>query len=403
MHEHVTILLSVFLILLYGLISKLAEKSPVTAPMVFLGVGLLLSSGILGIETLHIDIEFLKVIAEITLIIILFVDASMIRFNDIMSVLQGIPSRLLGIGMPLTMLMGWLVGVILFPDWSYWSLALVALILSPTDAALGQAVVKSPQVSQKIRDGISVESGLNDGIALPLILICIAALASETAVFQRDGHWLTYISLQLSLGPIIGALVGYVGGKLIEFASERDWMEPVFQSLSALSLSLLAFAFAEMFHGNGFIAAFFAGLMLGVKVHDVRVRIQEFGEAQGQLLSLSIFLLVGLVAIPIFAEFWTWQAWLYAILSLTLIRSVPVLLSLSGYDLDLYSKLFIGWFGPRGIASLLYVLIVIAELGVSEYREQLSVIVLTVILSTFLHGVSAIPLSARFKRKQDES
>ncbi|GGI91160.1 cation:proton antiporter [Shewanella gelidii] len=398
MHEHVALLLSVLLLLIYGLISKVAEKSPITAPMVFLGTGLLFSTFGFNLTQVHIETNVLKLLAELTLVIILFVDASLIRFNHLINVLRGIPARLLGIGMPLTMLCGWCVGVLLFPNWSYWSITLVALILAPTDAALGQAVVKSPHVPQNIRDGISVESGLNDGLALPVILICIAALSSDAAVFQGDGHWFSYIALQLTLGPIIGALVGYVGGKLIEFASQRDWMEPVFQSLSALSLSILAFAFAEILHGNGFIAAFFAGLMLGVKKPQVRERIQEFGEAQGQFLSLTIFLVVGLVAVPLFAEYWTWKVWLYAFLSLTVIRMLPVLLGLKGLKVNTYSKLFIGWFGPRGIASLLYVLIVIAELGLQNYQGQLSVIILTVTLSTFLHGISAIPLSLKFKR-----
>lgn len=396
MHDHEALILSALLILLYGLVSNIAQRSPITAPIAFLGIGLLLSPSVLNVFTVDLNTDFLKVVAEATLIIILFVDATMIQFTKLRSVLAGVPARLLGIGLPLTMILGAIVASFLFPDLSFWSVALLALILSPTDAALGQAVVKSNDVPLNIRNSVSVESGLNDGIALPPILICIAVLASGATSLEGDGHWLEYIALQLTLGPLIGAGVGLYGGRLIEYAASRNWMEPVFQSLSVLSLSLLSFAAAEMVHGNGFIAAFCAGLMLGVRSHDVRERIQEFGEAQGQMLSLSIFLLVGLVAIPVFSDYWGWEAWLYAVLSLTVIRMLPVYISLTGSGLDTYSKLFIGWFGPRGIASLLYLLIVIADLGVTGYEQELAVIVLTVILSTFLHGVTALPLSNRF-------
>lgn len=394
MHEHYALIVTAFLILIFGLVSKLAEKSPITAPMFFVFVGMFISY--LNIFEIHVEMSFVKTLAELTLIIILFVDASFIKYKKLAETLSGIPTRLLAIGLPLTMALGSAVGLVLFPEWSIWLVVLVALVLSPTDAALGQAVIKSNSVPKKVKDSISIESGLNDGIALPPILVCIAALSAANGMLPEDGHWLTYLTLQLTLGPLIGGLIGWGGGRAIEFAVNKGWMDEVFQQLSSIALAIIAFACAELFHGNGFIAAFFAGLLLGVKTIAVRHRIQEFGEAEGQLLSLSIFFLFGLAAVPTYYPYWNLTTLTYALLSLTLIRIVPVLISLTGYKLSLFSKVFIGWFGPRGIASVLYLLIVIAEIGTEGFETALSVIVLTVLLSTFLHGISATFLTKKF-------
>ncbi|WP_432472864.1 cation:proton antiporter [Amphritea sp. HPY] len=398
MHDHQALILTALLILLFGLFSKVSERSPVTAPMVFAGLGVLFSPLGLDLFAVQINTESIKVIAEITLIIILFVDGSLIQFTDLRKVLAGMPTRLLLVGLPLTMVLGTVSAYLLFPGWSIWMMMLLAFILSPTDAALGQAVVKSQQVPERIRESISIESGLNDGIALPPIFVCIAVLASGEAALSGDGQWLRYMAMQLTVGPLIGGLVGFIGGRMVDYAAEHDWMDSVFQRLASLSLALLAFSFAEMLHGNGFIAAFFAGLMLGVKTPVVRERIQEFGEAEGQLLSLSIFLIMGLAGVPYFSQYWDLNTFIYAVLSLTVIRMLPVALCLIGSGLDAYSKIFIGWFGPRGIASLLYLLIVIGELGVVGYEKVLSVIILTVLISTFAHGFSALYMSDRFKK-----
>jgi len=395
MHDHIALVFASFLIFSYGLFSHLAERSPITAPMFFLSVGLLVSPIGLGIFHVEVDTEMVQVIAEITLVMILFVDASMI---DVKQLKQGskIPIRLLGIGLPLTMLLGVLIAYPLFPEMEIWVILLMALILSPTDAALGQAVITSKKVPEKVRRWISVESGMNDGIALPPILFCLAMLSVE----GNGGGWGIYMLKQLILGPLIGGLVGWYGGLLVDKMSARRWMSPTFQRLVAFSLAILCYSSAELVHGNGFIAAFAGGLMLGTRTHAVRERIQEFGEAEGQQLALFVFLIFAMVMVPSAYPYWDLQAWIYAILSLTLIRMGPVILSLTGSGTDMATKFFVGWFGPRGIASVLYLLIVVGEIGVEGYERMLSVIVLTVMLSIFLHGISAVPLSAIYGKKQ---
>jgi NhaP-type Na+/H+ or K+/H+ antiporter len=296
------------------------------------------------------------------------------------------------------MLLGILLAWALLPGLSIWLLALLALILSPTDAALGQAVVKSEVVPEPIRQAINVESGLNDGIALPPILLCIAVLAGDPARQLGSGFWSDFLFSQLLYGPLLGAAVGWVGGFLVDRASRAGWMNDTFQRLISASLALLAYAAAEMVHGNGFIAAYFGGLLLGVRTHAVRERVQEFGEAEGQQLALYVFLLFGLVLVPAGLPHWDTQAWVYAIMSLTIIRMLPVALSLIGSKLDWPSVGFIGWFGPRGIASILYLIIVVGKLGATGLEYVLSVIVLTVLLSVLAHGVTAVPLAGAYGR-----
>jgi len=397
MHDHPALIVAALLIFVFGLASKAAERSPVTAPMFFMGVGILLSPLGLDLYQLTLKAESTKLLAEITLVIILFVDASMIHFQRLSEALAGIPARLLGIGLPLTILLGGLTAYVLFPGIDLWLIAMVALILSPTDAALGQAVIKSPHIPPRIREAVSMESGLNDGIVLPPILLCIAVLTQGSEVMDGSGHWLKFMAAQLTLGPLVGAAVGILGGRCVDWAANRGLSEATFQRLSAISLALMAYAFAEAVHGNGFIAAFFAGLLLGAKNPEVRERIQEFGEAEGQLLSLMIFLLLGLVMIPVASQYWTPTMLLYAVLSLTLIRMLPVAISLAGSKLDRRSIVFLGWFGPRGIASVLYLLIAIGDMGFNGYEHAMSIIVLTVLLSTIVHGVSAVPLAQRFR------
>ncbi len=140
------------------------------------------------------------------------------------------------------------------------------------------------------------KADLNDGIALPPILACIAALSAEATEKSGFQYWMGFTLKQFLFGPLLGALVGWLGGVLVDKTSKKGWMNPTFQRLAAWSLAVLAYALAEKFHGNGFIAAFFGGLMLGVHTPAVRERIQEFGEAEGQQLGLLVFLIFGLAA-----------------------------------------------------------------------------------------------------------
>jgi sodium/hydrogen antiporter len=400
MVEHPVITIMALLVLGYGLFSKLADRSVITAPMFFVIVGIVFS--LFPIEILHggSTAPGVKILAELTLVLVLFVDASTLDLQQLKKE-RALPIRLLSIGLPITMAVGALIAIPLFPGESYWHLLLMALILSPTDAALGQAVVTSKLVPQKIRQTINVESGLNDGIALPPILICIAFLSGKaTGETGTVSYWLLFILMQFVFGPALGSLVGWLGGLLVDQASKREWMNHTFQQLTSASLAVLAFSLAEYFHGNGFIAAFFAGMMLGSRTPEIRERMREFGEAESHAMVLFIFLLFGLILVPFSFPYWDWQTVVYALLSLTFIRMVPVAISLIGSGISNTSIWFIAWFGPRGIASVLYLLMVILQLGTKGYEKIIAVITLTVLLSILLHGVTAVPFSNIFFREE---
>ncbi|MFC7339450.1 cation:proton antiporter [Haloferula chungangensis] len=384
--------LAALLVFGYGLFSGRLSKTVISGPMLFVLAGVL--AGPLGFDLFDpgLESEMVKVVAEVTLMVILFTDASTLKLGALKREYK-VPLRLLAFGLPLTMMLGFALAVPMFPGVSLWLVAAMAFILSPTDAALGQAVVSSDQVPDEVRDTIEVESGLNDGIALPAVMACMAVIAAEADAEADVWQWVVFAAKQIGLGPVVGAAVGLVGGRLMDRAVQRDWMKPVFQRLASISLAVISYALAEEVGGNGFIAAFFGGLMLGTQTERVRERLQEFGEAEGQLLSLSVFLIFGMVLVPKLSDHWDMMALLYALLSLTVIRMLPVALCLMGTKMDRVTVAFIGWFGPRGIASVLYLLIFLTEVGGEGSERMLSVIVLTVLLSVLLHGVTAVPFS----------
>ncbi|MEM7586614.1 MAG: cation:proton antiporter [Acidobacteriota bacterium] len=377
-------------ILGFGLISGRVQNTIITAPLVFVGFGMLLGEHGLGLFTLHVEDHVIHTLAELTLVLVLFTDATRINLEQLRRQ-HNLPIRLLAIGMPLTIVLGTLVAIWLFPELTFWEAALLAAVLAPTDAALGQAVVSSPKVPVRIRQTLNVESGLNDGIALPLVLVFLSTCSSAVPGQGGTEYWLKFAALQVTLGPLIGIAVGLLGSRLVSWGMRSKWMNEAFQHLSTLGLALLSFAGAELIGGNGFIAAFCAGITLGNTSSCAFESLYEFAEAEGQLLALLVFLVFGAVLLPGAIDHVTWQYVLYGVLSLTVVRMVPVAISLIGARLRKETVLFLGWFGPRGIASVLFGLVVV-ESSVLHHREEIFfVMIITVALSVIAHGVSAFP------------
>jgi NhaP-type Na+/H+ or K+/H+ antiporter len=374
----------------YGLVSKRLERTIVTPPMVFVLLGLLFGGGSLASLGMHADQRVIHVLAELTLVLVLFADAARIDLRVLRDEF-GLPVRLLGIGMPLTILAGALVGKVVFPELTWLEAAALGAILAPTDAALGQAVVSAPSVPLRIRQALNVESGLNDGIALPVVLI-FAALASMGGGEGRSAaDWAQFAALQVTLGPAAGVTVAWLGGRLITWSDNRQWMDSRFARLAGIAVALLSFASAELIGGNGFIAAFVAGMTLGNSQRGKCEYLYSFLEAEGQLLALLVFLLLGLsFAWPTIAES-DGNMWLYAVLSLTVVRMVPVAISMIGSGLRPPSVLFLGWFGPRGLASLLFAILILEEADLPHGQLVFNVVILTVLGSVFAHGMSAAP------------
>ncbi len=383
-------------LLVFSLISKWFQGSVVTPPMVFIVFGFLVGSeglAIANVDPGHTAIHF---IAELTLVLVLFTDAARINLSRLRRD-HNLPVRMLVIGLPLTMVAGTLIAVQLFPEFGLLEAALLAALLAPTDAALGQAVVSAKVVPVRIRQAINVESGLNDGIALPAVLL-LAALASAQHDASGAGDWLRFGLLQVTLGPIVGVVMGYLGGRLLDMAAERGWMNTSFQGIGILSLAVFTYVAAELIGGNGFIAAFVGGMVFGNSIRNTCSFLFEFMETEGQLLMLITFLVFGAALLPEGLQHFNLTIFFYAVLSLTVIRMVPIAISLLGAKLSWPTQLFLGWFGPRGLASILFVLLILEESDVAHRDELLSITIVTVGLSALLHGLSAAPLSNLYGR-----
>ncbi|HTX60754.1 MAG TPA: cation:proton antiporter, partial [Methanobacterium sp.] len=270
-----------------------------------------------------------------------------------------------------------------------------------TDAALGQIVVQNLKVPKRIRRTIEIESGLNDGGAVPFLLVFLAAGLTAEA-FRPMGYFIQTALEQIGFGILVGLGVGIIGGWLVLKARNKEWITPNFQRIAFLAMAILTFLIADEIGGSGFIAAFIGGLAVGYVVKDAGKILIDFSETEGQLLNLTVFFLLGIVMIPLLS-YVTWNIVFYAILSLTFIRMVPVFVSLMGTKLDISSKLFIGWFGPRGLATIVLALLALEELKIFPGDNIfLSVVFLTVLLSVFAHGLSASPLSNLYAKKRSK-
>jgi sodium/hydrogen antiporter len=383
----------------FGLVSRRLEGTVLTAPIVFVVAGAILGPAGLGLVEFGLDDHTVLLLAEITLALVLFTDAASTNLSTLREN-EGLPLRLLGIGMPLTIALGAAVAALVLTDLTFWEAAIVGTVLAPTDAALGQAVVSNPRVPVRVRQALNVEAGLNDGLSVPfLALFLILAEAQEEPLSAT--LWIRFALEQVGFGVLVGVGVGLVGGWLVSRASERGWMADSFQHLALLALALIAWAVADLIGGNGFIAAFVGGLVVGPTVERVGKQLIRFTDAEGQLLNLSVFFIFGVLVIGLIQPL-SWEFALYALLSLTVIRMLPVALSLIGTQLCGVSVLFMGWFGPRGLASIVLGLIVVGEAPLLPGRDEIELVVaLTVLLSVLLHGATAAPLSEAYARRID--
>jgi NhaP-type Na+/H+ or K+/H+ antiporter len=377
----------------FCMVAKRLSTTIITAPMVFLGFGALLSQTDLlpldGLEaTLHI-------VAEVALIILLFLDAAQIDQRALLK-RRVWPARMLALGLPLAFLLGLGLGLLALPGWPLAAVALVAAILVPTDAALGQPVVSNPDVPERPRRALTVESGLNDGLALPLVLL-MAFLAASEAMAPTEG-WITFALKQVTLGPLVGATVGLVGGLVLLWAKRVRATSDVYEGIGALALAASAYLAASFVDGNGFIAAFAAGLGFGAVVRGQCAFVYEFTEGEGQLLSWAAFLLLGLVLVPAAVADLTWEIALYILGSLLVIRPLAIWLSLIGTDASPSTRLFFGWFGPRGLATALFALLVFEQLDHELAEDVLHLAINAVWISAVLHGLSAAPGARLYAR-----
>ncbi|MFD3924949.1 cation:proton antiporter [Streptomyces sp. NPDC058614] len=383
----------------YALLSRRLATTAVSGAMVFTGFGVTIGPIGLGLLDLEHDAGPVLILVEAALTLVLLTDAMSVRRED----LRGggfLPGRLLGIGLPLTIGAGWLLAWPLLPGLTAWELALVGTILAPTDAALGKTAVSSPRVPPLVRSGLNVESGLNDGMALPFFVLFLAAL-SGTHASEEGVAGVFWRALVVSTA--LGLAVGGIGGWLLHRAHERGWASRDWRQVFVLAVAAGSYTLAVVVDGSGFIAAWVAGFAFGVSTRrSGAAEVPAPGEdtaglAQqlAELLACLSFLVFGAVLLGPALQHLDWRIVTYAVLSLTVVRMLPVALSLAGSRLALPTVAYIGWFGPRGLASVVFGLLVVEE-HVPGVQLLGRVVAVTVALSILLHGMSAVVLANRY-------
>jgi NhaP-type Na+/H+ or K+/H+ antiporter len=381
------VLLAIFICLLfaYSLVSARLGKTVITAPIVFTLAGVCVFPA-LGSAAGRLHPADFLMLAEIGLVLLLFTDASRTDLK-ILSDIRALPARLLSVGMLFTILLGAIAAKLVFPQLSLWEAGILSAILAPTDAGLGQVIVNSPLVPQRVREALNVEAGLNDGLSVPFMLFFIAMAAAGAG----EPSFARFLGEQLGLGLLVGAGIGLLGGWLLAVAKRSGWMAESFQQLAVVALPVFCILVSEHVGASMFIAAFTAGLFVQVCFKDAGRHSVEFAEEWGRILNLSVFFLFGLIVSRDHGMFGA-APFVYALLSLTLVRMLPVAVSLAGSGLDKATIVFMGWFGPRGLASIVLGLVYLEQEKhlPGEHVIRLAVMA-TVLLSIFAHGMTAIP------------
>lgn len=387
------------LIVLYGAVAGWLSRRSITMPIVFTGVGLLL--GPWGSDLLPISprAEGVEQLTELTLAVLLFADASTLSLRDVRQDV-GLPARLLGIGLPLTIAAGAVLALLMFPREGWPFALLLGALLAPTDAALGLWIFNNPQVPVRIRRALNVESGLNDGLATPFVTLFLA-LATVGRGRERAAFLATVFG-EMALAVLAAAVAGLVGGWLLRRARAHGWTTPGTDPIAVLGVALAAYFGALALGGNGFVASFLGGLLFAAMTRGELAAPTEFTESVGAFLSLLVWGVFGAVLVgPALQHAADWRPLLYALLSLTVVRMLPTAVALAGTGLRPDTVALMGWFGPRGLASVVFTLLAyVAFEQVGRGPELLvDVATWTILLSVVAHGLTAQPLGAWYARR----
>jgi sodium/hydrogen antiporter len=408
--EEVGFAVLMLLVLAWAVVSHLLERLNVPTALVFLVCGYVLANPAWGVLAVDVEVPRMHLLVETTLALLLFSDAAQVNVSRLRQDLA-FPARLLGIGLPLSIALGAVGAAVLLDDLT-WALAgFVGAALAPTDAALSAPVISDRRVPQRVRRVLNVESGLNDGIATPVVAFTLTVAAAGLGIGDHGSSPEARAVAELTLGVLVGAVVGALGVGLIRACSRRGWIAGGGGRVATMAAALASFSCALALDGNGFIAAFVAGIAFAAGQpgsRDARAGgpenedLVELPELVGRLLSLAVWFLFGAAMLPLALDHLSAKTVLYAVLSLTVFRMLPVALALVGSATDRSTVLFVGWFGPRGLASVVFALIAVEELGTGSAVavEACAVVTLTVLLSVVLHGVSAAPLGRWYAGRQ---
>jgi sodium/hydrogen antiporter len=383
------------LLIAYATVSGRLQRLNVSGAMFFTTAGLL-AGPVLGLLDFHIESEVIKRLAEVTLTLVLFADAARISLRALRHE-YAVPLRLLGIGLPLTILAGAIAGVVVVPDITFAEALVLAVVLACTDAALGQAVVSDERIPSRIRQGLNVESGLNDGLCVPLFFIAIALAEADSGTVS-DHSAAQLVLEEIGYGLVGGVIAGALGALALRLAARRDMIEPHWMQILTAASALLAAGIATGLGGSIFIAAFTGGFLFGVLRQDSRGEVTYLVEEGGELFNAVTFIVFGAVILGPSLDELTWQLVAYALLSLTVVRMAPVALALLGIGARAPTTAFLGWFGPRGLASIVFAVILLDEAELPHLETLLLAITATIAISVYAHGLTAGPLTERYVR-----
>jgi NhaP-type Na+/H+ or K+/H+ antiporter len=383
-------------VLAIAAVSRRLSGTPVTPPMAFLAIGVLVGPAVTDGVDLSPAGSTVRTLAEATLAIVLFDDASRIRLTELRHEFT-VPLRLLTIGLPLTIAIGAALAAVLFGQLMFTESLVLAVLLAPTDAALGQAVVNEPRLPSRIRQGLNVESGLNDGICVPLLFIVLAAAEVDSSM-ASDHHALTIVSEEIGYGVLGGIAAGLLVSAIMATAGRRGLIEGAWLQVIPVAGAALAYGLADALGGSGFIAAFVAGALFGALAGDGSGASVRFSEELGNVLDGVTFLVFGAVLLGPSLTDLTWSVVAYAVLSLTVVRMVPVAGAMLATGARAPTVAFLGWFGPRGLASIVFAVVVVEESHLPHVNTMLLATYATVGLSVVAHGATAAPLADRYAR-----
>ncbi|WP_018970544.1 cation:proton antiporter [Rubritalea marina] len=379
--------------LFYCLFAKRMSSWPVSSAMIFILAGVVFGPQGLGVLELEHASAEVRILADLTLALLLFADASSIKAKTLARV-KYLAIRMLLIGLPLSIFCGYLLARFMFPELGMWDCALLATALAATDAALGKPVVTNPSVSEPLRTTVNLESGLNDGLCVPLLLLFIA-LSKELMMDEASDLAMGLFLSEIGIGAVLGVLITWLGSKAVRLATEKQWASIKWVPMSISVIALLCFLITQNLHGSGYIASFVGGLTFSLVNKNIDHDLVDDTETSGELLGMLTWILFGTLLYHTVSLDPSWKDWAYGILSLTVVRMLPTLLVLTGTGLNLPSKVFLAWFGPRGLASVAFAFIIINS-QIPNAAEIVPVICCTIVLSVALHGISALPYIKRF-------
>ena len=387
--------LSVFA-LLFSAMSGRIERSWVTGPIIYLIFGFLAGPMVLGLIDIEVEAVELRVIADLTLALVLFIDAANADLKNL-ATHAVIPRRMLLIGLPLCIVLGVAMGRLVFPDVALFELCLLATMLAATDAALGKGVVTNKAVPSRVREGLNVESGLNDGLAVPILFVFLA-LATGSAAKDQGGALALRLALEeIGIGVVVALVLVSIGVLVLRIAKRRGWINEIWGQVPVVALALASFSIAQTLHGSGYIAAFVGGLLFGYMAGERTHKLVMAAEGMAELLAMFTWIVFSSVYMGMYWSTMTWDVLLYSLLSLTVIRMVPMVIALTGTGEKLETKLFLAWFGPRGLATIVFAVIV-ATSNVPSESIILHVVVCTITLCVIAHGVTANAWAERLAR-----